>query len=175
MLYTRASLCSREWPHCNHRGRCVLEYSSNRRRYLGDTMLIEGAPSEYGRFAKTIAFDTCGPSAAKGTAESKSFVEGIWLPMEYTCPQNDLHQTAENARFAILPTRVSKTGRSEELSPGSRVVIRRPVTIYRTTLQILTYKLSPQRQIIASVIGLDESASRQKNFRYISLLLSLLA
>jgi len=60
-------------------------------------MLIEGAPSEYGRFAKITAFDTGGPSAAKGTAESKNFVEGIWLPMKHTCPQNDLHQTAENA------------------------------------------------------------------------------
>jgi hypothetical protein len=64
---------------------------------------------------RTIAFDACGLSAAKGTAESKSFVEGIWPPMEHTWPQNDLHQTAENARFAILLTRVSKTRRSEEL------------------------------------------------------------
>jgi hypothetical protein len=143
MLYTLVSLCSRGMdPHCNHRGRCVLEYSSNLRRHLRDTMLIEGAPSEYGRFAKTIAFDTCGPSAAKGAVKSKSFVEGIWLPMEHTFPQNDLHRTAENTIFAILLTRVSKTGRSEELLPGSRVVIRRPVTIYYTTLQILAYRLN---------------------------------
>jgi hypothetical protein len=64
---------------------------------------------------QTIAFDTCGPSATKSIAESKSFVEGIWPPMEHTWPHNDLHQTAENARFAILLTRVSKTRSSEEL------------------------------------------------------------
>jgi hypothetical protein len=63
----------------------------------------------------TIAFDACGPSAAKGTAESKSFVEGIWPPMEHAWPQNDLHQTAGNARSAISLIRVSKTGRSEGL------------------------------------------------------------
>src|SRR2546421_11941429 len=99
MSYTRVSLCSREWPPLQS-SRKMCEYSSNPRRYLRNTMLIEGAPSEYGRFAKIVAFDTCGPSTAKGTAESKSFVEGIWLPMEHTCPQNDLHQTAENTRFA---------------------------------------------------------------------------
>ena len=76
VIYMCVTLLKGMTPHCNHRGRCVLEYSSNTRRYLRDTMLIEGAP-EYGRFAKIIAFDTCGPSAAKGTAASKSFVEGI--------------------------------------------------------------------------------------------------
>jgi hypothetical protein len=33
---------------------------------------------------RTTTFDTCGPSAAKGTAGSKSFVEGIGFPMEHT-------------------------------------------------------------------------------------------
>jgi hypothetical protein len=44
---------------------------------------------------RTITFDTCGPSAAKDTAESKSYVEEVWFPMKYAYPQNDLHQTAE--------------------------------------------------------------------------------